>query len=486
VRLIVLVLASSLVQTATTSASPNVALDDPRYDELAIYLARGLLPLYRGGNAQISESRMRKLLVRPSLPRGGWLRLDRALTRIALDADRRRSYSTPYLIRPVTGAISLACERNEGRPCVGTGTLGEFDVSGGVDDYVSGTLRLRGNIGSNGYSTDASIDRLYVNSTLGPLRFEIGRDVLSLGPRSRTSLGWSSHAVPLDQVRIASSAPLRLTKHLRGNALYAVARLRAPQTFPNSLLTVSRLQVDVADTIEVGLRTLLQPGGGGASSIGGPVGFFLEHLRRRDGSAGEADSSNRRFGGDVSWLIPEVHGVRVYYQVMFEDIRRARLIDAVRYDADHLFGVELAALGRHSVMAEYHQTGVRSHEHTIRMDGLTSGGRVGGSPLGPDAKSFYVGAGFELEALTLQPWIERASSASDHYVFEHRGAITLEEFGRKEFRTRIGSRARVRLRKGFYFEADTALEHVNNFGFQRGTTRWNGRIALDLVWRNPD
>ena len=57
--------------------------------------------------------------------------------------------------------------------------------------------------------------------------------------------------------------------------------------------------------------------------------------------------------------------------------------------------------------------------------------------------------------------------------------------GRHEFRTRAGSRARVPLGSGFSLEAEALVEYVNNFGFQRGTARTNGRLAIDLVWRNP-
>ena len=63
-----------------------------------------------------------------------------------------------------------------------------------------------------------AIDRLYGNSKLGPFAFELGRDVLVLGPRSRTQLGWGDHAAALDQVRVATAEPFPLSEKLRGNA----------------------------------------------------------------------------------------------------------------------------------------------------------------------------------------------------------------------------------------------------------------------------
>ncbi len=467
-------------------ASPNVALDDPRYEELATYFARGLLPLYRGGTAPLTEARVRKLLVKPPLPRGGWLRLDRALVRGAYDDDRPRSYSTFERPRQIAGSIAITCEHDEGRPCDGLGTLGEIDGSAGIGDYISGTLRVRANAGTQGYDAALAIDRLYVNSQLGPVALELGRDVLVLGPRSRTQLGWGDHAPALDQVRLSTVEPVPLVEGLRGNVLYAVARLRDPQRFTGTLLTASRVQLDIADRVELGAQQLVMLGGDGAAPIGGPIDFVLEHLRRREFSGGATDSSNRRFGGDVSWLVPELRGARLYYQLMFEDIRRARWMDAVRYDADHLFGLELASLGNHALTVEYHQTGVRAQEHGLRVTGLTNAGRVGGSPLGPDAKSLYVGGRVALpHGVTLYPWLERASLTSDTYAFVEYGPISLATLGRREFRTRAGSRARLPLRSGFSVEAEALLEYVTNYGFQRGTVRTNGRLAIDLVWRNP-
>jgi len=479
------IVAAVLLPTASR-ASPNVAQDDPRYEELATYFTRGLVPLYRGGNASLTESRIRKLLVKPALPRTGWLRADRALLRAANDADMPRPYSTFERPRTIAGGLLLSCEHNEGRPCDGQGILTEVDGSAGYADYASGTLRLRANAGSQGYEPTLSVDRLYASGGFGPMELEIGRDVLVLGPRSRTQLGWGDHAAALDHLRLSTSQPFPLTDVVRANALYAVGRLREPQRFSASLLTISRVQLDIDDRIEAGLQQLLTLGGDGAPSIGGPIDFFLEHLYRRDKSPSERDSSNRRFGGDVSWLIRDLRGARLYYQLMFEDIRRARWMDAVRYDADHLFGLELASLGKHGVTLEYHQTGVRSQEHGIRTTGLTNAGRVGGSPLGPDAKSFYTGGRIALDRFMLYPWFERASLASDVYTFVDKGPITRTEVGLKEFRTRIGSRARIPLGHGLSLEPDAALERVTNFGFQRGTERWNGFVRLDLVWRNPN
>lgn len=468
-----------LALPSAAPASPNVSLDDPRYEELAAYHLRGLLPLYRGGVAPMTEARMRKLLVAKPLPRGGWLRVDRALVRGALDADRFRPYSTLEKPHLIAGGLAVTCEHEEGRPCIGNGALGEIDGSAGYGDVVSGTLRLRTNAGSRGYDADVAIDRLYVRGGYGPVEAELGRDVVVLGPRSRTQLGWGDHAPALDHVRLSTSEPFRFTDSLSGSAFYVVARLRDPQVFEGGLMTLSRVQLDIVNRVELGFQQLVMMGGDGAAPIGGPIDFILEHIRRRDLTASETDSSNRRFGSDVSWTVPELQA-RLYYQLMFEDVRRARWMDAVRYDADHLFGVETPL-----VTVEYHQTGVRSQTHSPRITGATNAGRVGGSPLGPNAKSLFVGGRVPVRGTLLYPWFERATLESDDYAFFEDGPITQVSRGPRELRTRAGVNARVKLPHGLWLEPQLLAEYVNQLGFQRGTERWNGRVAVDVVWRNP-
>ena len=135
---------------------------------------------------------------------------------------------------------------------------------------------------------------------------------------------------------------------------------------------------------------------------------------------------------------------------------------------------------------EYQQTGVRSHEHTARITGLTNAGRIGGSPLGQDASSLFVRGRIALpKAAIVYPWFERATLRSDDYLFIDKGPITQVESGPREWRTRVGVNARVRLPHGLWLEPAALVEYVNQFGFQRGTERWNARLAVDVIWRNP-
>jgi hypothetical protein len=483
---------------STGHASPNVSLDEPIYEQLAALRARGRLPAYLGGLRPLTEARARRLLMFADAPGlelltladGWWFApLRRAVGRVGFFSEEARPYSTAVRPRDVAGAVAMSCEHEEGRPCGdGLGLMSELDSSAGYGAWVSASIRLRAVTGTESYDSDVDVDRAYVNAELGPVALEAGRDVIVLGPSSRTQLGWGDNAPPLDHVRISTARPIDLIGRsgsaLRANLVYLVGRLRAPQTFPGNLVSISRGQLDLADSVEVGMMQLLQTAGDGAPSVD-VWDFLLEHVRRRDASAGPTDSSNRRFGLDVAVRIDRLLGARPYYQLMFEDARLAEFDDALRHDADHLVGLELASLGacRHGLVVEWHKTGVRSHEHSPRTTGFTSAGRIVGSPLGPDAQSLFGGARLELGWSSILPWIEIARLSSDSYTFTVDGPIERAAKGVAEYRTRGGARWRWPVEPFVRLELEVTLEHVAAAGFEPGARENNLGIAGTVVWQ---
>lgn len=474
-----------LVQARTLVASPHLDLDAPAYEELAHLRITARLPGFSGGFLPLTERRAFALLEAPLVRRGWWvipvgrLRLTGTLFEV-----ESRPYSTAVRPRDLSaGSISIACENQQGRPCGdGIGGYGEVDASAGYGTWSSAALRLRAQAGQD-FANRIEIDRAYVTAELGPVAAEVGRDILVFGPSRRTQLGWGHHAAPMTHARISTSEPYRLTENLRGSAVYVVGRLRAPQTYPRSLVSIARAQLDVGTSLEIGVMQLLQLGGEGAPHLG-LWDFIAEHVRRKDISAGEHDSSNRRFGGDIAFLIPELH-VRLYYSLVFEDIRRARWIDALRYDADHLFGIELGALGRSGrdgLVIEWHETGFRSHEHTARTTGFSHLGRLVGSPLGPDARSLFVGGRWKLRFGDFYPSFEVAKLASDTYEQLTKGPITRLDKGVAELRYRAGARVRAELSPGLYLDLSSVFERVSDFAFEPGDNRNHVGGSASLVW----
>jgi hypothetical protein len=483
----------SLMLWSHAEASPNVALDDPVYEQLLRLRALARLSAFDGGLRPLTMARVRRLLLAAGesseaweLPSKLWFAPAQQLrvgSRFALD--HARPYSTALRTRDLTGALAVSCERQHANPCgAGSALLSKLDTSMGYGTWVSASITLRATAGARTWPDDVAVERGYLNGEVGPIAVELGRDVLAFGPAAHTQLAWGEHAAPLDHVRLSTSEPYELMHELHASFAYTIGVLRRPQRYPRTLVTVSRVQVDIGKRAEVGLIQLLQLGGEGTRSPG-VWDFIAEHVRRRDFSASETDSSNRRFGGDVSVHLPSLLGARLYYVLLFEDIRRAHLLDAIHYDADHLIGVELAALGankQHGLTIEWHQTGIRSQEHTPRTTGFTNANFVVGAPLGPGAESLYAGGRLNVGPLSIYPWVELARLSSDSYEIVPYGPINRTAVGEDETRYRFGVRVRVPIRSNLRLDGEAFLEHVDDFGFEPGVSRNNSGVSVSVVW----
>jgi hypothetical protein len=396
-----------------------------------------------------------------------WLQpVDQAALHLAAYDEADRAYSVPERPRDIAGELAISCEHVEGRPCGdGAGAFGELDSSAGYSDWLSAASRLRVRTGSNNYGTDLELDRLHIDAHARGFGFEIGRDALVLGPPSHTQVGWGDNAPPLDFAR-ASYA------NERGGLFYLVGRLRDPQTYSGTLVTIARGEL-VLGPVTLGGMQLLELEGDGAPHLG-PWAFIEEHFTRGDASAGPTDSSNRRVGLDASWRIDGFGGARLYYELMFEDWRR-QFADALRYDADHVVGGEFAS----GLLVEWQKTGFRSMEHTPRVTGFTNAGRAVGSPLGPDAQALYLAR--RIGRVT--PWIEIARLASDTYSYGFRQPIVRLTEGLAELRYRAGARAAMVVHPHVTAEVSALVEHIDDFAFVRDASRNSIGADLVIVWR---
>jgi hypothetical protein len=411
-----------------------------------------------------------------------WRPVDRLSARAAFFHETSRPYSTSIRPRYIAGRFAQSCANREGAACdAGERLWGDVDTVAGYGELVTSFLRLSSGTleQTGGFAT--RLERGYVRARLSFVEVEVGRDVLQLGPGDRYQVGWSENAAPLDQVRIATARPIVVSSDLRARVLYTVGRLRAPQTFAGTLVTIGRAQLDIGQRTEVGVTHLLQLGGEGALRLG-PVDFIAEHLRRADKSGGLTDSSNRRFGGDVAVRFPELSAARLYYELIFEDIRQRRLLDAYRYDADHLLGLEVRFDGRHEFLVEWHKTGVRSQEHGQRISGFTNLGRTVGSALGPAAQSLFVADTMGLENVQVQGWLEAASLSSDRWAFLIDGPIDRTASGPDEERYRVGSRINAWLRHDLCVQVDVSFERIHDYSFMSGVSKNNGGVGTSLIW----
>lgn len=344
----------SLLMARVALATPELPIDDLTY--LDLYRLQDLGRTPSGALVEtrpLTEAQAQSLLLEaggqpspilldPAL-RGFWARpTQRVTARLALDTDTARPYSVPARYRNLVGSVDLACEHQEGRPC-GDGAHGllELDSSAGFGPWLSAFSRIQVGANSNDGSASARADRLYANLEWGPAELLVGRNVILIGPGRHTQLLWGDHASPLDQLALkirefrVPSVPVTI-----GGA-YILGRLAAPQRFNNTLVTLSRAYVNIADRLCLGLSNLLELGGEGAPQLG--FWQFAEEHVHRTGPAETEGVSNRRVGVDMTLSLPPLRST-FYSEIVFEDSRR-QFGSALAYDTDYLLGWATSALG---------------------------------------------------------------------------------------------------------------------------------------------
>jgi hypothetical protein len=267
---------------------------------------------------------------------------------------------------------------------------------------------------------------------------------------------------------------------------YLVGRLDAPQHFPGSFVTIARGYVEFGGHVTLGLSQLLLLGGRGAPAFNAGQ-FIVEHVYRTGPWPGQG-ISDRRVALDLSLRIPKKGGT-LYSEFAFED-KREEWASVFAYDIDYLVGWGFSTfnrLGRYSVNVEFVRTGARSQEHELFATGMTSGARVTGPALGPQATSLYVSPRWDLDgvALSISPWSEVVSIDSDVVVFPEHQAIRLKTSGTAETRLRAGLWLRKQFGRNVFIDASGFAERVHNEAFTVGE-RANFGLSLAVTTRGLD
>jgi len=474
-------LAALLVATAAR-AGPNLPFDDPEWDVLRDEIAQGRRPDLLGGVQAVSEGADFGTL----LPDHFWfLPLQRLTLRASAAGEHDRPYSLPVRPRDIAGTIALSCEYEEGRPCGdGAGAALELDSSIGYGTLLTAATRLRAAAGSAHFANELLVDRAYVKFEYGPLAVQFGRDALALGPSTRSGLMVSRNAVPQDGLRIQLRPIDLFTPRVRLSLFYFLDRLRDPQRFRGTLLDCTRAQLDFFDRVQLGGSRMLMLGGEGAPDYGGLEGFLLEHFGRTKEGVGTAE--NNRLSFDLSVRIPELRGARFYYEIAFEDTRKAFFFNSLQYDADHLLGLELRDLRLgilRRLFVEFEHTGWVSQEHWLFTTGLTNRGRTIADALGPDGTSLWARADLQLANLTLSPWVEFLRFLSDVYGSNQAEGVFVIASGQIEHRQRLGIDLRAPLSYALWFSVRLFGERIGTADFVEGRTRYGAGATASATFR---
>jgi hypothetical protein len=186
--------------------------------------------------------------------------------------------------------------------------------------------------------------------------------------------------------------------------------------------------------------------------------------------------------GDLAVSLPDLAGLRVYYEGAADDLRD-EVWSMLRRDADHVLGVEIDRLApRVALHVELTVTGVRSHEHPLFPAGVTNGGRVAGDPLGPSSSAAFAGVRIELDREAfLWPWLEFVQQSSDVFAYGG-GDIERTQDLPDERRARAGARASFPLMPTLRLELRGLAERVTTSDFVPGRTRWNAAAEATATW----
>jgi hypothetical protein len=412
--------------------------------------------------------------------------LERAALLFSAADEHDRPYSVPARPRDLAGFIALSCEYQEGRPCGdGVGTALEIDSEAGWSSLLTAATRLRASAGTDRYASQLILDRAYLRFETGPFLLQIGRDALALGPAVRAGLVISRNAAPQDGIRaVLKPVALPFAPDVRISLLYFLDRLRDPQRFHGTLLDCTRAQLDFWNRVQLGGSRLLQIGGDGAPYYGGFTGFILEHFGRTREGVAQGTAENNRLSFDLAIRVPELRGARLYYEIAFEDTRKA-FWNSLRYDADHLVGIELAELklgAWRRLFIELEHTGWVSQEHSVFNTGMTNAGRTLGSALGPDGTSLWLSADFEAGRVVLSPWVEWLRFSGDRYDSNETRGVFVTAVGPIEHRQRLGADAQVTLTQSLAFSGGVFGERIGNADLVNGSTKYSAGLRASLTW----
>ena len=172
----------------------------------------------------------------------------------------------------------------------------------------------------------------------------------------------------------------------------------------------------------------------------------------------------------------------------FEDYRTSTptaVWNSLRYDADHLVGIELAELklgAWRRLYIELEHTGWVSQEHWVFTTGMTNAGRTLGSALGPDGTSLWLRADFEAGRLVLSPWVEWLRFSGNQYGLDVPRGPFVTVMGPIEHRQRLGADAQVALTQSLAFSGGVFGERIGNAALVNGSTNYSGGLRASLIW----
>lgn len=363
---------------------------------------------------------------------------------------------------------------------------------------TAGTARVTGGAGS------AADDRAWGEVLLATARARYRNAVLTAG---REQLAWSTspnaglfiaaNAPALDQVSLTSDAPFRLPWVLGvlgpTRATLAVAELGASAARSRSKLLTYKVSSRPTRELEIGATFLDQFGGQGGrpSSLTNRLIDFLPFVdlfrthNYLDTTRTLDVDSNKLLGVDGRVVLRRLGGTVVAGELLIDDFDVNRLPSLLTWDGAQTLDVLVPRLGgsRLSLRLAARHTGVRTYTHHLLRSGVATRGRLLGSPLGPDAKSFGAGVDWHHSpALRLTADARSSIYSSADYESVQRGTyFVIRRTGPavNELTDELTGSAIVHGQQGYAVKARLGIARVRNAEFG-GARRYAHAAAISV------
>jgi hypothetical protein len=413
----------------------------------------------------------------------------------------RRAFSGS-ITRPLEAEIDPLAERRLGVRAP-EGQALAFELSHRLDltSWLAfqATERLEGRVGGNPDAAAWNAELLLAGARLRyrNLGLRIGRQQVTWAQQAGDGLFLASDAPALDLVSLASDEPFRMPGVLRAlgptQATLLVADLGESTARSHSKLLAYKVSVLPRRSIELGATFMNHYGGTGgrASSLGNRlidflpfVDIFRSHNYTDTTRTLDVDS-DKLLGVDARVQLARLAGLTLTTELLIDDFDVHRIPTIFTWDGAQTFGALLPSIAGTpvSVRVGAKHTGVRTYTHGLLSNGITTRGRLLGDELGPDAKAFSGGIGWDAGGPIRAALDARSAiySKADYETLAQGTYFVIHRVGpaSNELRDQLAASMTATLAPTLVITARLAGERVRNADFT-GRTRHDYAAAVAL------